>query len=165
MTDAPAPRRLAELYRAAYAESPAVASEDLLAAIEGRGEREQRFERLSQAAANPLQSDLMRTVAGLGADVDILTAGLRAERAPRVSRKRPVWAALAASVALVAVVGFGLRPAGESLAIGTPPGVTVAADSDAVSGDLVRPDLISAVSFEAGEPDRNSALFGGGFDS
>ncbi len=155
MTDAAAPRRLAELYRAAMAQSPAAEAEALLSALEGVGSRESRDETLSLAAANPAQAAVLRTLASLRSDVDELQREVRSLRRP-VLRQRPLWAALAASFALAAVVAFGLRPG-----LG-PQGMDDAVVQDAVQGS----DRISSVSFESSaDTSRDESLFRGSFDS
>ena len=155
MTDAPAPRRLAELYRATMALSPAADAEALRAVLHGEGDREVRDDVLSRAAANPAQAALLRTLASLRSDVDGLQREVRALRRP-MARKQPLWAALAASCALAAVVAFGLRP-------GLAP---QPADDAFVQDSLPDSDRISSVSFEA-DPDLDSdgTLFRGNFDS
>jgi hypothetical protein len=157
MTDMTAPRRLAELYRAAHAQAPAVDAEALLSALDGRGEREQRDEIFSRAAANPVQADLLRTLMALRQDSETLAADARSLRRPRLHSRRPAWSALAASIALTAVVAFGLRGGVDSLHV----------EEAVAGGEIGNGDLISSVSFEAsdapaGEP---TQLFSGGFDS
>lgn len=156
MTDAPAPRRLAELYRASMAQSPAADAEALLSALDGRGSREARDEVLSQAVQNPAQAAVLRTLAELRGDVDLLqreVAGLRRRQRPSA---RPVWAALAASCALAAVVAFGLRS----------PVSLPAAEESMAQQALQDSDRISAVSFEGpAEQAADEPLFRGSFDS
>ena len=158
MTDAPAPRRLAELYRASMAQSPAADAEALLSALDGRGSREARDEILSHAVQNPAQAALLRTLAELRGDVDLLqreVAGLRRRRRQRPSA-RPVWAALAASCALAAVVAFGLRS----------PVSLPAAEESMAQQALQDSDRISAVSFEGpAEQAADEPLLRGSFDS
>lgn len=155
MTDAPAPRRLAELYRASMAQSPAADAEALLSALEGRGGRDIRDQVLSLAAAHPAQSALLQTLASLRCDVDDLQREVRALRRP-VPQRQPVWAALAACCALAAVVAFGLRP-----------GFEPATGDDILAQDsLVDTDRISSVSFEsASDTAADAGLFRGSFDS
>jgi hypothetical protein len=155
MTDAPAHRRLAELYRASMAQSPAADAEALRAALTGQADRGIREEILSLAAANPAQAALLKTLAALRDDADELQRGVRALRRP-AARPQPVWAALAASLALAAVVAFGLRP-------GLAP---QPAEEAFVQDSILDTDRISSVSFEA-DPDLDSdgTLFSGDFDS
>jgi hypothetical protein len=157
MTDMTAPRRLAELYRAAHAQAPAVDAEALLSALDGGGEREQRDDIFSRAAANPLQADLLRTLMALRQDSETLAADVRSLRRPRLHSRRPAWSALAASVALAAVVAFGLRGGVDTLHI----------DEAAVAGSIDDADRISSVSFEATDAPAGDStpLFSGGFDS
>lgn len=157
MTDAPAPRRLAELYRASMAQSPAAESEALLSALDGSGTREFRDETLSLALANPAQAAVLRTVASLRCDVDELQREVRGLRRPATRRlQRPLWAAMAASFALAAVVAFGLRP-----------GLPLSDVDDAVVGAAVQDsDRISSVSFESSaDSAAEAALFRASFDS
>ncbi|SDD60150.1 hypothetical protein [Aquimonas voraii] len=156
MTDAPAPRRLAELYRAAMAQSPAADAEALLSALDGRGSRESRDEILSLAAQNPTQAAVLRTLVELRSDVDLLQREVAGLRRRSQSRTRPVWAALAASCALAAVVAFGL---------GAPVSAPTVDDSFAQQ-TLQDADRISAVSFEGpAEQAAEAPLFSGSFDS
>lgn len=157
MTDMTAPRRLAELYRAAHAQAPAVDAEALLSALDGHGEREQRDEIFSRAAANPVQADLLRTLMALRQDSETLAADARSLRRPRLHSRRPAWSALAASVALAAVVAFGLRGGVDTLHM----------DESAVAGEIDGGDLISSVSFEATDTPagESTQLFSAGFDS
>ncbi len=156
MTDAPAPRRLAELYRASMAQSPAADAEALLSALDGRGSRESRDEILSQAAQNPAQAALLRTLADLRGDVDLLQREVAGLRRRTSARPRPVWAALAASCALAAVVAFGLKTPD------TAPGVDAAVAQQAIDDA----DRITVVSFEGpAEVRPEDTLFRGDFDS
>lgn len=156
MTDAPAPRRLAELYRASMALSQAADAEALLTALDGRGSRESRDEVLSLAAQNPAQAAALRTLVELRSDVDFLQREVAGLRQRSLSRTRPVWAALAASCALAAVVAFGLRPP-----------VSAPAAEDTLAQRAVQDaDRISAVSFEGpAEQAAEAPLFSGSFDS
>ncbi|MFN7781238.1 MAG: hypothetical protein ACK5PG_00675 [Lysobacterales bacterium] len=156
MTDAPAPRRLAELYRASMAQSPAADAEALLSALDGRGDRESRDEVLGLAAQNPAQAAVLRTLVELRSDVDLLRREVAGLRQRSQLRTRPVWAALAASCALAAVVAFGLRSP-----------VSAPAAEDSVAQQALRDaDRISAVSFEGpAEPAAEESLFRGSFDS
>lgn len=155
MTDAPAPRRLAELYRSSLVPASAVEPEALLSALDGHGSREARDEILSRASADPVQAALLRTLCSLRGDVDDLQREMRALRRP-VPRQRPLWSALAASLALAAVVTVGLRPGHAPLqAEGLP-----------IQGAMLDSDRISAVSFESpSHAARDEALFRGDFDS
>jgi hypothetical protein len=155
MTDAPAPRRLAELYRASMAQD-AVESEALLAALDGRGSREVRDAVLSQAADNPAQAALLRTLVSLRSDVDALQREVNALRRRPAPKPRPLWAAIAASAALAAVVAYGLKPGME----GAP-----AFDHGFAGQQIDEADRISAVSFESTELAGDGALFSGDFDS
>ena len=155
MNDTPAPRRLAELYRAAMAQSPAAEPQALLSALDGVGSRESRDEVLSLAAANPAQAAILRTVASLRADNEALQCELRGlRRAP--ARHRPLWAALAASFALAGVVAVGLRP-----------GMPAPESPQGIAQDVVpESDRISSVSFESvAETTSEATLFSGSFDS
>lgn len=155
MTDAPAPRRLAELYRAAMAQSPAAEPQALLSALDGIGSRESRDEVLSLAAANPAQAAILRTMASLRADSESLRGELRGLRR-RPASQRPLWAALAASFALAAVVAVGLRP-------GVPSGE---APQGMAQDSAPESDRISAVSFESvADSAAEATLFRGSFDS
>ncbi len=155
MTDAPAPRRLAELYRAAMAQSPAAESQALLSALDGVGSRESRDEVLSLAAANLAQAAILRTVAGLRADSEALQGELRVLRR-RPPHQRPLWAALAASFALAGVVAVGLRP-----------GVPAPESPQGMAQDVApESDRISSVSFESvADTAAEATLFRGSFDS
>lgn len=155
MTDAPAPRRLAELYRASMAQD-AVESEALLAALDGRGSREVRDVVLSQAADNPAQAALLRTLASLRSDVDALQREVSALRRRPAPKPRPLWAAIAASAALAAVVAYGLKPGMQAA-----PQI----DQGLVQQHFEHADRISAVSFEAAEVSDSNTLFSGDFDS
>lgn len=155
MTDAPAPRRLAELYRASLVPASAVEPEALLSALAGHGSREARDEILSQASADPVQAALLRTLSGLRSDVDELQREVRALRRPGL-RQRPLWSAVAASLALAAVVTVGLRP-------GHAP---QQAEGLSVQEAVLDSDRISAVSFESpSQAVRDDTLFRGNFDS
>ena len=155
MTDAPAPRRLAELYRAAMAQSPAAEPQALLSALDGAGSRESRDEVLSLAAANPAQAAMLRTLVGLRADSATLQSELRGLRR-RPSQQRPLWAALAASFALAGVVAVGLRP-----------GVPAHESPQGMAQDVApASDRISSVSFESvADTAAEDTLFRGSFDS
>jgi hypothetical protein len=159
MTDNAAPRKLTQLYRAGHSQSQGVDMQALLAALAGEGSREQRDETLSAALANPAQAALLRTLADLRGDVDELQREVRALRRPQL-RSRPAWAAVAASAALAAVFGFGLRG-------GVEPQASDAGMASLSSQTVPASDMISSVSFEGpAVADRDTApLFTGGFDS
>lgn len=160
MTDNTAPKVLTQLYRAGHTHGAGVDMQALLAALDGEGSREQRDEILSAALANPAQAALLRTLSSLRSDVDELQREVRALRRPALRRSRPAWAAVAASAALAAVFGFGMRGGLEPQA---PSAGVAAVPAPAVSSE----DHISSVSFEGpAVADRDSApLFNGSFDS
>jgi anti-sigma factor RsiW len=160
MTDNAAPRMLTQLYRAGHSHGVGVEMQALLSALDGEGSREQRDEILSAALANPAQAALLRTLTGLRSDVDDLQREVRALRRPVLRRSRPAWAAVAASAALAAVFGFGLRggmePQAPSAGVASVPAQSTPSD-----------ELISSVSFEGPAVAENDAapLFNGSFDS
>src|SRR5690606_33859656 len=110
MTDAPAPRRLAELYRASMADTPAAHAGARWAAVAGQGSREARDEFLSQGLADPAQAAVLRALVSLRGDVDALQREVHALRRRPAAKRKPLWAAMAASAALAAVVAYGLKP-------------------------------------------------------
>jgi hypothetical protein len=128
----------------------AVESEALLAALDGRGSREARDAALSQAADNPAQAALLRTLASLRSDVDALQREVSALRRRPAPKPRPLWAAIAASAALAAVVAYGLKPG---------------FDHGFAGQQIDDADRISSVSFESTEIAGDGTLFSGDFDS
>jgi len=160
MTDNAAPKMLTQLYRAGHSHGAGVDMQALLAALDGEGSREQRDEILSAALANPAQAALLRTLTGLRSDVDELQREVRALRRPVLRRSRPAWAAVAASAALAAVFGFGMRGGLESA-------TSEAGMAQQPTAAPTTRDHISSVSFEGPAiADSDSApLFSGSFDS
>lgn len=160
MTDAPAPRRLAELYRAAMAQSPAVDPQALAAALEGQGSREQRDSVLSQAAAHPAQAALLRTLTDLQADAAQLEREARALRRPRLQRL-PAWAAIAACLSLAAVLALGFGRGD-----GLDPADGNAIDPALAARAIDNSERISSISFEgSAQAERPKSLFTSAFDS
>ena len=160
MTDAPAPRRLAELYRAAMAQSPAVDSQALAAALESQGSREQRDSVLSQAAAHPAQAALLRTLTDLQADAAQLEREARALRRSRLQRL-PTWAAVAACLSLAAVLALGFGR-GDGLDAAHDGAIDPAVAARAIDSS----ERISSISFEGPVPaEAPRPLFTDAFDS
>lgn len=163
--------RIKALYRTATARREALLDEqlgeDIPALLTGYGWPADETSPVDRVAASATASTITRVVAELAPESEALAARLRGLRSPApvaIARQRR-WRgglAVAASCAALALLlglqmGAGIAP-DDALA----PAV---AHKGGVAGAVADKDVISVVSFEAGEADRsvNTAIFSGNF--